>query len=122
MLDAYLNPVLRRYVATLGQALREGRLRLITWAGGLVAAERFVGKDSILSGPAGGVVGYARAAAAAGFARAIGFDMGGTSTDVSRYRRPVRTGIRNGKSRSPGRRADVGDRNRGRRRRVNVPF
>jgi 5-oxoprolinase (ATP-hydrolysing) len=60
-------------------------LRIMTSAGGLVDAGRFVGKDSILSGPAGGVVGYARVAEAAGFRRAIGFDMGGTSTDVSRY-------------------------------------
>ncbi len=57
----------------------------MTSAGGLVAAEQFVGKDSILSGPAGGVVGFSRVAQAAGFAQAIGFDMGGTSTDVSRF-------------------------------------
>lgn len=57
----------------------------MTSAGGLVAADHFVGKDSILSGPAGGVVGMARAAQAAGFQRAIGFDMGGTSTDVARF-------------------------------------
>ena len=60
-------------------------MRLLTSAGGLVAAEHFCGKDSILSGPAGGVVGFSRVAQAAGFARAIGFDMGGTSTDVSRF-------------------------------------
>src|SRR5437660_9439568 len=54
-------------------------------AGGLASANRFTGKDCILSGPAGGVVGCSRVAEAAGFARAIGFDMGGTSTDVSRY-------------------------------------
>ncbi len=65
------------------RSLPQSRLRLITSAGGLIGAERFTGKDSILSGPAGGVVGYARAAQAAGFERAIGFDMGGTSTDVS---------------------------------------
>ena len=57
----------------------------MTSAGGLASAEQFVGKDSILSGPAGGVVGFSRVAVAAGFERAIGFDMGGTSTDVSRY-------------------------------------
>ena len=57
----------------------------MTSAGGLVDANNFVGKDSVLSGPAGGVVGFAAAAEAAGFSKAIGFDMGGTSTDVSRW-------------------------------------
>ncbi|MGE0606772.1 MAG: hydantoinase B/oxoprolinase family protein [Pirellulales bacterium] len=85
VVDAYLNPVLRRYVSGLRLALGSSELRIMTSAGGLVTAERFVGKDSILSGPAGGVVGFSRAAAAAGFSRAIGFDMGGTSTDVARY-------------------------------------
>ena len=60
-------------------------LKLMTSAGGLVDADRFVGKDSILSGPAGGVIGFSRVAEQAGFPRSIGFDMGGTSTDVSRY-------------------------------------
>src|SRR5579872_5318164 len=59
--------------------------RLLTSAGGLVDADRFVGKDSILSGPAGGVIGFSRVAQRTGFARSIGFDMGGTSTDVSRF-------------------------------------
>lgn len=85
VVDAYLNPVLRAYIARLRAALGSSDLRIMTSAGGLVAAERFVGKDSILSGPAGGVVGFSRAAEATGFTRAIGFDMGGTSTDVSRY-------------------------------------
>ncbi|MCE9547313.1 MAG: hydantoinase B/oxoprolinase family protein [Planctomycetia bacterium] len=85
VVDAYLNPVLRRYVAGLRARLGDSPLRILTSAGGLVAAEQFVGKDSILSGPAGGAVGLARAAAAAGCSKAIGFDMGGTSTDVSRY-------------------------------------
>jgi 5-oxoprolinase (ATP-hydrolysing) len=85
VMDAYLNPVLRSYVAALGRALPESELRALTSSGGLVAAERFRGKDAILSGPAGGVVGYARVAQAAGYHRAIGFDMGGTSTDVSRF-------------------------------------
>jgi 5-oxoprolinase (ATP-hydrolysing) len=83
--DAYLNPVLREYVERLRASLPGSHLRLLTSAGGLVAAENFCGKDSILSGPAGGVVGFSRVAQAAGFARAIGFDMGGTSTDVSRF-------------------------------------
>ena len=57
----------------------------MTSAGGLIDADRFVGKDSILSGPAGGVIGFSRVAQQAGFDKAIGFDMGGTSTDVSRF-------------------------------------
>lgn len=85
VVDAYLNPVLRSYVETLRQSLAGSRLRLMTSAGGLVDADRFVGKDSILSGPAGGVIGFSRVAERAGFARSIGFDMGGTSTDVSRF-------------------------------------
>ena len=84
VVDAYLNPVLRSYVARLRQAI-SGRLQILTSAGGLVEADRFVGKDSILSGPAGGVIGFSHVARAAGFPRAIGFDMGGTSTDVSRF-------------------------------------
>jgi len=85
VLDAYLNPVLREYVESLRAALGESDLRILTSSGGLVGSERFVGKDSILSGPAGGVVGFSRIAQAAGFEKAIGFDMGGTSTDVSRF-------------------------------------
>ncbi len=85
VVDAYLNPILRRYVASLRDHLPESSLRLLTSAGGLVDADHFVGKDSILSGPAGGVVGFSRVAQSAGFSRAIGFDMGGTSTDVSRF-------------------------------------
>ena len=85
VLDAYLNPVLRRYVEKLRAALPDCDVRLMTSAGGLVDAAHFSGKDSILSGPAGGVVGFSRIAQAAGFSRAIGFDMGGTSTDVARF-------------------------------------
>jgi 5-oxoprolinase (ATP-hydrolysing) len=86
VLDAYLTPVLRRYLARIEHALgHAGELRLVTSAGGLVSPDRFSGKDSLLSGPAGGAVGYARAARAAGFVQAIGLDMGGTSTDVSRW-------------------------------------
>jgi len=85
VMDAYLNPVLRRYVGSLREQLPGSSLRILTSAGGLVEADAFVGKDSILSGPAGGVVGFSRVAQAAGFDRAIGFDMGGTSTDVSRF-------------------------------------
>ena len=85
VVDAFLNPVLREYVASLSRRLAGSELKIMTSAGGLVGAAHFVGKDSILSGPAGGVVGFSRVAAAAGFERAIGFDMGGTSTDVSRW-------------------------------------
>jgi 5-oxoprolinase (ATP-hydrolysing) len=85
VVDAYLNPVLRRYVRGLRDQLPGSSLRLLTSAGGLVEAGQFVGKDSILSGPAGGVVGFSRVAQAAGYQQAIGFDMGGTSTDVSRF-------------------------------------
>ncbi|MGQ0636067.1 MAG: hydantoinase/oxoprolinase family protein, partial [Planctomycetaceae bacterium] len=85
VVDAYLNPVLRQYVQSLRQGIGDGQLRLMTSAGGLVDADRFVGKDSILSGPAGGVIGFSRVARRAGFEKAIGFDMGGTSTDVSRF-------------------------------------
>jgi 5-oxoprolinase (ATP-hydrolysing) len=75
VVDAYLNPLLRNYVQRLRSALPGSDLRLMTSSGGLVSGERFSGKDSILSGPAGGVVGFSRAAQAAGFAKAIGFDM-----------------------------------------------
>ena len=94
----------------------------MTSAGGLVDAEQFVGKDSILSGPAGGVVGFSRVAQAAGFERAIGFDMGGTSTDVVALRWSLRTGVRNRKGRRAGRRPDDGHRNRGGRRRLDLRF
>ena len=85
VVDAYLNPVLQKYVASLVAAMPGSVLRVLTSAGGLVDAANFSGKDSIFSGPAGGVVGFSRVAQAAGFERAIGFDMGGTSTDVSRF-------------------------------------
>ena len=85
LVDAYLNPILRAYVDHLRSGLSSSQLRIMTSAGGLVDAASFVGKESILSGPAGGVVGFARVAQSCGFERAIGFDMGGTSTDVSRF-------------------------------------
>ncbi len=85
VVDAYLNPVLREYVDSLRRTLGSSSLRLMTSAGGLIDADRFVGKDSILSGPAGGVIGFSGVAERAGFPKSIGFDMGGTSTDVSRY-------------------------------------
>lgn len=84
--DAYLSPVLRAYVDRVGADLGEATpLLFMQSSGGLTAAGAFRGKDAILSGPAGGVVGMAQTARAAGFDRVIGFDMGGTSTDVSHF-------------------------------------
>ena len=85
VVDAYLSPILRRYVDEVADELGGIRLLFMQSNGGLTDAVSFRGKDSILSGPAGGIVGMARTAAAAGFGRVIGFDMGGTSTDVSHY-------------------------------------
>jgi 5-oxoprolinase (ATP-hydrolysing) len=84
--DAYLSPILRRYVDDVSRELGAGvPLSFMQSNGGLITADRFQGKDAILSGPAGGIVGMARTAQAAGFDRVIGFDMGGTSTDVSHF-------------------------------------
>jgi len=83
--DAYLSPVLRRYVERVASAMPGVPLLFMQSSGGLSDAGSFQGKDAILSGPAGGIVGMARTAAAAGHERVIGFDMGGTSTDVSHF-------------------------------------
>ncbi|MCY3702404.1 MAG: hydantoinase B/oxoprolinase family protein [Rhodospirillales bacterium] len=83
--DAYLSPVLDRYIRELQRELDGIPLAFMQSNGGLASAARFRGKDAILSGPAGGVVGAARTAQAADFTRIIGFDMGGTSTDVSYF-------------------------------------
>lgn len=85
VVDAYLSPILRRYVDRVAAQMPGVRLLFMQSSGGLAEARRFQGKDAILSGPAGGIVGMVRTAAAAGHARVIGFDMGGTSTDVSHY-------------------------------------
>jgi 5-oxoprolinase (ATP-hydrolysing) len=89
VVDAYLSPILRRYLAQVDRDLdatnTQTRLMFMMSSGGLTAAELFQGKDAILSGPAGGVVGMAETGRHAGCARLIGFDMGGTSTDVSHY-------------------------------------
>ncbi|MFE6285507.1 hydantoinase B/oxoprolinase family protein [Streptomyces sp. NPDC057877] len=85
VVDAYLSPVLRRYVQHVGDRLEGVRLMFMQSNGGLAEARQFRGKDAILSGPAGGIVGMARMSRLAGFDRVIGFDMGGTSTDVSHY-------------------------------------
>jgi 5-oxoprolinase (ATP-hydrolysing) len=85
VVDAYLSPILRRYVAEVARELQDVKLLFMQSNGGLTDAASFRGKDSILSGPAGGIVGMARTAAQAGFSKVIGFDMGGTSTDVSHF-------------------------------------
>ena len=94
VVDSYLSPILRRYVSQVAGDLHGGeaaassdktRLMFMMSSGGLTAAELFRGKDAILSGPAAGVVGMAETGRAAGFSRLIGFDMGGTSTDVSHF-------------------------------------
>ncbi|MET8116618.1 hydantoinase B/oxoprolinase family protein [Streptomyces prasinus] len=85
VVDAYLSPVLRRYVRQVADALDGVRLMFMQSNGGLAEAAQFRGKDAVLSGPAGGIVGMARMSQLAGFDRVIGFDMGGTSTDVSHF-------------------------------------
>lgn len=90
VVDAYLSPILRRYVeqvaSELGAEGKDGpQLMFMQSSGGLTAARLFQGKDAILSGPAGGVVGAVETSRLAGFERMVGFDMGGTSTDVSHY-------------------------------------
>jgi 5-oxoprolinase (ATP-hydrolysing) len=89
VVDAYLSPILRRYVNQVEGELRQGEERvplyLMKSNGGLTDAASFQGKDSILSGPAGGIVGMVRTSLSAGFDKVIGFDMGGTSTDVSHF-------------------------------------
>jgi 5-oxoprolinase (ATP-hydrolysing) len=96
VVDSYLSPILRRYVAQVAEQLNSSpspaggdeeapRLMFMMSSGGLTAADLFRGKDAILSGPAAGVVGMAETGRQAGFDRLIGFDMGGTSTDVSHY-------------------------------------
>ena len=85
VVDAYLSPILRRYVDQVAAQMPGVRLYFMQSSGGLTEAHRFQGKDAILSGPAGGIVGMVRTATAAGHHKVIGFDMGGTSTDVSHY-------------------------------------
>ncbi|OWV97434.1 5-oxoprolinase [Rhizobium sp. R72] len=92
VVDAYLSPILSRYVQQVGAELgigkstdRAPRLKFMMSSGGLTAADLFQGKDALLSGPAGGVVGMVETAKLAGFDKVIGFDMGGTSTDVAHY-------------------------------------
>ncbi|HYE38712.1 MAG TPA: hydantoinase B/oxoprolinase family protein, partial [Ramlibacter sp.] len=85
VVDAYLSPILRRYVEQVAAEMPGVQLFFMQSSGGLTDAHAFQGKDAILSGPAGGIVGMARTAQLAGHERVIGFDMGGTSTDVSHF-------------------------------------
>ena len=85
VVDAYLSPILHRYVDQVASELGGTRLYFMQSHGGLTEAARFSGKDAILSGPAGGIVGAARTAVMAGIDHVVGFDMGGTSTDVALY-------------------------------------
>jgi 5-oxoprolinase (ATP-hydrolysing) len=112
VVDAYLSPILRRYVAKVAGALSSGGeseatipLMFMMSSGGLTAADLFQGKDAILSGPAGGVVGMAQTGHEAGLPQLIGFDMGGTSTDVSHYdgeyERAVETEVAGVRMRAP---------------------
>src|ERR1044072_8679394 len=109
VVDAYLSPILRRYVAQVDRALDAkdsgARLMFMMSSGGVTAAELFQGKAAILSGPAGGVVGLAETGREAGFSRLIGFDMGGTSTDVAHfdgeYERALETEVAGVRMRAP---------------------
>lgn len=85
VLDAYLNPVLRQYMDEIRSHLPGSEIQVMTSTGGLVDSDSFRGRDCVLSGPAGGIVGFSRVATGEGFEKAIGFDMGGTSTDVARF-------------------------------------
>jgi 5-oxoprolinase (ATP-hydrolysing) len=85
VVDAYLSPILRRYVEQVASDMPGVKIFFMQSSGGLTDAHAFQGKDAILSGPAGGIVGMARTAQLAGHDKVIGFDMGGTSTDVSHF-------------------------------------
>lgn len=105
VVDAYLSPVLRRYVEQVAGELPNTKLFFMQSNGGLTHADHFQGKDAILSGPAGGVVGMVQTAQAAGFDKLIGFDMGGTSTDVchfaGEYERTLESHIAGARIRAP---------------------
>ena len=109
VVDAYLSPILARYIARVSDELdvkRSGaRVMFMMSSGGLTAADLFAGKDAILSGPAGGVVAMAQTGRSAGFDRVIGFDMGGTSTDVAhfhgQYERAFETEVAGVRMRAP---------------------
>ena len=112
------RPILRRYVEQVAAQMPGVRLFFMQSSGGLTEAQRFQGKDAILSGPAGGIVGMVRTALAAGHDRLIGFDMGGTSTDVSALRWRVRARLRDAGGRRAHARADDEHPHGGGRRRI----
>ncbi len=85
IVNAYLNPVMRNYLVSVRSVLNKELVHVMTSSGGLVRSEGFMAKDGLLSGPAGGVVGAAALGKSSGYSKLISFDMGGTSTDVSRY-------------------------------------
>ena len=122
VVDAYLSPILRRYVEQVAGELPGVRLYFMQSNGGLAEAGSFQGKDAILSGPAGGIVGAARTAAMAGFDKIIGFDMGGTSHRRRALCRRVRAGLRDAGRRRAHAGADDGDQHGGGRRRLHPAF
>src|SRR5260370_23555981 len=93
VVDAYLSPILRRYVDQVARLMPGVPLFFMQSSGGLTRAHHFQGKDAILSGPAGGIVGMARTPQAAGHAKLIGFDMGGPSTAVSHFARAAQRAL-----------------------------
>ncbi|MEO1093207.1 MAG: hydantoinase/oxoprolinase family protein, partial [Pseudomonadota bacterium] len=105
VVDAYLSPILRRYVDRVAADMGDTRLMFMQSNGGLTDARLFQGKDAILSGPAGGIVGAVQTAARAGFEKIISFDMGGTSTDVAHsdgeYERAFETLVAGVRMRAP---------------------
>ena len=122
VVDAYLSPILRRYVDRVAAELGDARLMFMQSNGGLTDARLFQGKDSILSGPAGGIVGAVETAAMAGFDKLIGFDMGGTSTDVSHYAGEYERAFETAGGRGADARADDADPHGGGRRRLDPAF
>ena len=123
VVDAYLSPTVGRYVDQVVRELGpDVRLSFMQSHGGLVAADAFRGKDAILSGPAGGIVGMSHVAAEIGLDRVIGFDMGGTSTDVSHYAGALERILDSNVAGVHLAHAGPGHPHRCRRRRLNLPF
>ena len=122
LVDAYLSPILGRYVRQVADALGNAvPLAFMQSNGGLIAADHFRGRDAILSGPAGGIVGMVATARAAGFNQVIGFDMGGTSTDVSHYGGTLERSLEDGGSGRQAAGADDEHRHDCRRWRIDLP-
>ncbi len=122
VVDAYLSPILRRYVDQVAAELTGTRLYFMQSNGGLTEAHSFQGKDAILSGPAGGIVGAARTAGMAGLDQIIGFDMGGTSTDVALYAGAFERAFETAVAGRADACADDGDQHGGGGRRVDPAF